>query len=279
MKKILLFSLICLMANAYVSAQCTPNKVYQDSTFGVYPRPYDPVVYPKGGIEKSACIGKPYKYILTAKVPDSITVTQFGFPLSLKMDSIKLDPKNPKTVQGLPVGMTFGCNPPSCVFGAKSLGCLYLYGTATSANAAGDYDLKLEMTAYVNSALGALSQKVTFPDATLAPGKYTLKLLPANGTTCFVSDAKDKNENIVHIGASPNPTNDLTTISFYALEQDKFDFVVTDMTGKIVYQENRSVEAGINSIDFDASNLSAGVYMYFLGNNKGKATNRLVVNR
>ena len=279
MKKLLLFALLFCLMNTMANAQCIPDPIYKDSSFGVYPKPYEPTLNPKGGINKSACIGKPYKYIFTAKIPDTTNVnTPFG-PVLAKIDSVKLDKKDPATIQGLPVGITYACDPPNCVFFPKKPACLYLYGTATAANKAGDYELKITTKGFVNVAGFSTSAAISFPDKTIAPGTYILKLEPTTSTTCFVSDAKDKNENIVHIGANPNPTNDFTTIAFYALAQDKFEFVVMDMTGKIVHQENRSVEAGINTINFDAANLAAGVYIYYLGNNKGKATNRLVVNR
>lgn len=277
MKKILLFIFAIGLANTLIQAQCTPDPTLKDSAAGVYPRPYDPVRFPNGGIKPTACIGKPYKYVLTAKIPDSLTITQFGFPIQVKIDTVKLDRKSTNTVKGLPKGMTYDCNPPNCVFPAKSMGCIYLYGTPTTANVAGNYDLSLEVTAIIQSPLGGqLSQKVDA--STLAPGKYTLKLEPNNSTTCFVSSAKDKNENIVEISSAPNPTNGITKISFNTLATDVFDFIVTDIAGKIVYKETRQVSEGINTMDFDASILDSGLYIYSLGNEKGRVSNRLVVN-
>jgi hypothetical protein len=278
MKKILLFSLICLMANTFVSAQCIPDPIYKDSTFGVYPKPYDKDKYPQGGINKSACIGKPFKFIFTAKIPDTTVISQFGFQIPAKIDSVKLDKNDPLTVEGLPKGLTYACDPPNCVFFPKKPACLYIYGTATAVNTAKDYELKIKTIGYINIGLGPITYPLSFPDKNIAPGSYTLKLEPNNSTTCFVTGAADQNENIVHISAYPNPTNDFTTISFYALDKDIFDFVVTDLTGKVVFKETRNVEQGINSIEFEVSNYPAGAYIYYLGNNKGKTTNRLIVN-
>ena len=52
---------------------CIPNPLYKDSSSGVYPLPYDATLNPKGGIDKPACIGKPYEYVLTLKI-DSVIV-------------------------------------------------------------------------------------------------------------------------------------------------------------------------------------------------------------
>ena len=267
MKKILFLSIIFSLAWVAASAQCVPNQQYKDSTFGVYPKPYQAQTNPNGGIRESACIGKPYKTILTAKVPDSITVAQLG-NLRIPLDSIKLDKKSNMTVQGLPVGLTYGCNPPNCVFASKSLGCVSVFGTATNVNAAGDYDVKIEITAYATTFLGPFSTKISYPDATLAPGKYTIKLEGASSTSCFVSDLNEKSENVISISASPNPTTGLTSINFYALEDSDFDLVVCSVEGKIVYKATHRVTQGLNSVQFDASGLDAGVYIYYVGNTK-----------
>ncbi|MFZ4544972.1 MAG: T9SS type A sorting domain-containing protein [Saprospiraceae bacterium] len=276
MKKILFLLCFVLMSTINLLAQCVPNQQYKDSTFGVYPKPYQAQTNPNGGIKESACIGKPYKTVLTAKVPDSIAVPQLG-GLRIPMDSIKLDKKSATTVQGLPVGLSYACNPPNCVFAAKSLGCVTVFGTASSANAAGDFDIKIELTAYATTFLGPFSTKITYPDPGLAPGKYTIKLEGATSTTCFVSDVNEKSENVINISASPNPTNDFTAIKFYALEASDFDFVVSNVAGKIVHKENRNVNQGLNTMQFDASALEAGIYIYYVGNAKGKAAGRLVV--
>jgi Secretion system C-terminal sorting domain len=279
MKKLLLSALLFCLMNTFANAQCVPDAIYKDSTFGVYPKPYEPTINPKGGVNKSACIGKPFKFVFTAKIPDSTVVaTPFG-SLPAKIDSVILDKKDINTIVGLPVGMTYACNPPNCVFYPKKSACLYMYGTATNANKAGDYELKIKTVGYVNVAGLPFNAAISFPDKNIAPGTYILKLEPVTSTTCFVSGASDKYENISYISANPNPTNDLTKIAFYMEENDVLDFIVTDITGKRIHQETRKAEHGINTIDFDASNLNAGVYIYSLGNQKGRVTNRLVVNR
>lgn len=276
MKKILFLIIVFCLTQVLVFAQCVPNQQYKDSTFGVYPKPYQAQTNPNGGIKESACIGKPYKTILTAKVPDSIAVAQLG-GLRIPLDSVKLDKKATTTIQGLPVGMTYGCNPPNCVFASKSLGCVTVFGTASNVNAAGDYDVKIELIAYASTFLGPFSTKITYPDATLAPGKYTIKVEGNSSTSCFVSDLNEKSENVISISASPNPTSGLTNIKFYALEDADFELLVSSVEGKIVYKAGHRVTQGLNSVQFDASGLDTGVYIYYIGNSKGKATGRIVV--
>lgn len=258
------------------SAQCIPDPIFKDSAFGVYPRPYDPAIFPNGGIKQSACIGKPYKFVFTVKVPDSVAVPQLG-GIKLKLDSIKLDKKKATTITGLPVGISYNCNTPNCTFASKTTGCTFLFGSATSANTAGDYEIGIKLTAFFTTFLGPITYEINAKD--LAAGKYILKLEPNNSTACFVSSIKDQNENISFINATPNPATDFTTISFYAVENEALDFIVSDMSGKIVHKESREAQHGINTLDFNTSNLSEGVYIYYLNSKQGRVANRLVINK
>ena len=107
MKKIILFLATCFLFSNTIKSQtnsCVPDLKYKDSLFGVYPRPYEPIIYPNGGINKSACIGKPYNFVFTTVVPDSLIVPVLG---KVKIDSIILDKKNLNTVMGLPIGLTW----------------------------------------------------------------------------------------------------------------------------------------------------------------------------
>jgi hypothetical protein len=276
MKKILLLTMLGCFLSQLVSAQCTPDAIYKDSTFGVYPRPFEPTIFPNGGIKQSACIGKPYKFVFTVKVPDSVAVPQLG-GTKLKLDSIKLDKKKTTTVTGLPVGISYDCNTPNCTFASKTMGCTYLYGTATAANTAGDFEIGIRLTAYFSTFLGPLVFELNAKD--LAAGKYILKLEPNTSTSCFVSSIKDQHENISFINAMPNPATDFATISFYAQENESLDFVVADMNGRVVYKETRDAQHGINTLDLNTSALSEGVYVYYLSSKRGKITNRLVISK
>lgn len=276
MKKVILLMMFGCFLSQLASAQCVPDPIYKDSTFGVYPRPYDPVAFPSGGIKQSACIGKPYKFVFTVKVPDSVAVPQLG-GLKLKLDSIKLDKKKAGTVTGLPVGISYDCNTPNCTFAAKTSGCTYLYGVAANSNTAGDYEIGIKLTAYFSTFLGPITYELNAKD--LATGKYILKLEPNNASSCFVSSIKDQNENISFINAKPNPATDFTTISFYAQEDENLDFIVADMSGKVVYKENRAAQHGINTLDLNTSNLTEGVYIYYLNSKQGRIANRLVISK
>jgi hypothetical protein len=247
--------------------------------FGVFPRPYDPVTYPTGGIDKSACIGKPFQYVFTGVVPDSLEVNVLGSKLKVKIDSLSLDKKNASTITGLPKGMSWNTPAKNGTFLPKSQNCVVVFGTADNTNKVGDYEMKINMVAYIVTFLGPLTYNLSFPDANLAPGKYTIKLEAATAKTCYVVGNEDQYLNVDKLAIFPNPTSDVSKIVFSAKEEDRFEFVVTDVNGRVYQRQNINVAAGWNEIPLDASNLANGVYFYYLGNQKGKIVEKLTVNR
>ena len=244
---------------------CTPNVLYTDSAVGVYPRPYiagDP--YSKG-IEKPACIGKPYSFVWTLKVPDSVPIAGLGtFPL----DSASLTLTG--AISGLPTGITYACNPPNCTFKKKTIGCVLLSGTPPAINAVKDYNLVITVKVYT-----IIATNITFPGA-IAPGEYILKLLAANNALCTTATT-DLSE-VSQMQAVPNPTNGKTAILIESNVSDKFTFTVTDLLGRTVYEVPLSIQSGANAVEFDASHLPNGVYIYTLSKGSRVQSNKLIVN-
>ncbi|MFQ5448097.1 MAG: hypothetical protein ACE5FF_14330, partial [Saprospiraceae bacterium] len=107
--KRLSLTFLALSFFALASAQdCQPDEIYADSSNGVYPLPYDSIISPNGGINECAVIGQPYEFTFTVVVGDTFTFGAFSFPL----DSISVT-----SVQGLPEGLNYACNPAtSCSF-------------------------------------------------------------------------------------------------------------------------------------------------------------------
>ena len=282
MRKLLLFSFALIMfafdANAQLNT-CVPDPIYKDSTFGVFPRPYDPVASPKGGINKSACIGKPYKFVFTGVVPDSLSINALGTKIKVKIDSLILDKKDAGTIVGLPKGITWDCGGGKCKLLPKTQNCVVLYGKVDNAVKPGDFEMKIKMKAYFQTFLGPTTYDVTFPDATLSPGTYILKVEANTSQTCFVVGNEDQYLNVDKINAFPNPTFSDAKIVFSAKEADNFEFLVTDMSGKIVRKEALRVTEGWNEIQFNGATLPEGVYIYYLGNAKGKIANRLTITK
>ncbi len=63
----------------------------------------------------------------------------------------------------------------------------------------------------------------------------------------------------------PNPFNPVTQIEYQLPTASTVSFKVFDMMGREVYNlRNQQKAAGFYTIDFDASNLSSGIYIYQL---------------
>jgi hypothetical protein len=75
--------------------------------------------------------------------------------------------------------------------------------------------------------------------------------------------------NTMNVTAYPNPIVDYTYIHFDSEVKDNFDMIITDITGKVVYSINQSIELGSQDIKLDINHLTKGVYLFNVFNQKG----------
>ena len=252
---------------------CTPDIKYKDSTAGPYPRPFDAVNNPKGGIDKPACLGKPYSFTFTIKITDSITVKLFGNTVTLPLDSVVIA----KTggITGMPVGINYACNPPSCAFPKNTLNCVIISGTTATSNVIKDYSLQITGKAYNFLAPGG--QEIKFPGPDF-PGEYLVKVLAASDPKC-ISAVQNLNAEISAMTSSPNPFGLNTQITIESNISGLFQFDVMDLMGKNVYHTPLSIQAGTNSLEFNADNLPNGIYIYSLSKGNKVMSNKFIVNK
>lgn len=67
----------------------------------------------------------------------------------------------------------------------------------------------------------------------------------------------------------PNPTNGRTIIQFFAESNFDGQLTLTDLTGRVVGQENHYFTAGEQAIQLDLTNLPGGLYIARLSNSRG----------
>jgi len=271
MKRILLF--LALTLSTYVlSAQCTPDPSV--ITWGLHPLPSVGLDGLAAVPETPACIGEPYNYTFSVVVPSS-------FPLLVGGD-LGVTSATVASVTGLPAGLTFGmCNPSSCDIPGGTTGCFNITGTPDASNTPGEFEIEITLT--VNGTVGPLPQSVnlTFPpdptfnlfDFPLDP--YAIDLRAANECT-------NSNDNIIDSKISlgdnqPNPFSGTTEITVDVKESDAYTFTVTNLLGKEVIQEQYRFDTGTNTITFDGTTLSAGVYVYSISNENGVISKKMVV--
>ena len=274
-----IFTALSLNALQAQTAPCQPDPLYKDSLAGVYPLPYDAINYPTGGVNKPACIGKPYSLVFTVKVTDSVTVKVLGQNTTIPVDSVSVEKTG--AILGLPTGLSYACNPPNCVFKKRTSGCVVVSGTAATTNPIKIYPLTIAGRFHSDFFILFTQNNyydVTFPSS-LFPGKYDLSLLAANDAKCTASATNDLADEITNVRNYPNPFGGQTEIRIESKVSGQFSFEVYDLVGKRVGQHPLSIQVGLNTFGFDASELPNGIYTYTISKGTRLVSNKFVVNR
>lgn len=162
---------------------------------------------------------------------------------------------------------TYVPNPSNGVFPGESLGCINITGTP-SIGSAGTYNLVVNVTATFH--LPPSTQPLTLP--------YTINyykiVVDANTSVPSISNSKfDLSQNF------PNPFNYKTNISFNMPAKGFATFKVFDLIGNVLYEKYIDAKIGINTINYDASDLNEGVYFYSISTASGSLTRRLIIDR
>lgn len=84
----------------------------------------------------------------------------------------------------------------------------------------------------------------------------------------------DKNSFLIH----PNPTSDISMISFRSDTETRLDLTILDAAGKVVHSDQISSVAGLNLQEIDVSGLSPGIYLVRVLGRNITHTGRLVKN-
>lgn len=257
-----IFSLVAISLFAQAPL-CQPNAAYTD-TIGVFPAPYDEATNPDGGITEDACIGEPYEFILTAVIGDTLMLA--GAPIIL--DSLVI-----LSIDGLPSGLTTGCNPSSCVVTmTDTSACLIISGTPDETNEAGVYSLVLNAIIYS----GFVELELTFPNPLIAPGTYDLTL-NAMGE-CSPSNVYELSNTGLGFGFAPNPVTEFGELTIEAPEAGEYEYVIYNILGRAVQREEMRLQAGINRQGINVQNLPAGIYLHSIQRGNKRVTKRLIVN-
>jgi hypothetical protein len=256
----LLFALLCALSLAAQAPVCTRDSSIIQSGALLSPAPYTDQA-PDYNLN-DACIDHPYNQSVTVNVPTTFN----GIPIT----TVSLATTG--AISDLPVGLTYACDPPTCIFTAGSLGCIVLYGTPTNANIAPD-TFDLGITATVNTPFGGLP--VQFPGQ-LAPGSHYY--LALKSSACLVG-SYDLGNQFTLLKNAPNPFGDQTVIIAESQVADEFFFEVFDLLGQRVHLQTLRLEVGRNEFTFEAGNLANGSYFYTLSNKNGKAVRQMVIAR
>jgi Secretion system C-terminal sorting domain len=227
-------------------AQCIPDLTL--TTPGIYPDSATGL--------PSGTVGTPYSEVIQVRVLTD--TTSGGFPVIISSITIT-------SVTGLPPGLTYSCNPSSCIFPGGSNGCILLSGTPSTA---GVFTLGVDVSV-AGTIFGA-----PVPPQTSSIDYYSITIDAATGIETDIASLKfDLLQN------KPNPAVDYTDVIFTSPISGDFTLKVFNMIGKEVYKQTMRGMAGMNTTRIDTENLTPGVYMISLERGGEIVTRRMIVSR
>lgn len=251
-RPILSFVLACLGVSA--SAQCTPNQLYADSVYGVWPDTTENFM--------PGMVDVYYSDTLNLLVPSDATLVSDLVPAGTVIDSIQVT-----SVSGLPPGLTVTCNSQTgaaCSYLPNMVGCGLISGTPTTA---GTYNVTVNVLAFVSFFGFPASQEQAFPG-------YEIVIAPNS-----VGIADHVVSGLGEVSASPNPFEQRTNIRFTLSRAASVKLKVFNMLGEEVWNKRMDGKAGLNSVPFEPVSLQDGVYLYKVESLGHVFTGRMVIDR
>ena len=270
MKKVFLPAILLFFGLDLVAQSvCVPDTTLADSII-ISPLPFDAELRPDDGIQDTACLNTPFETVFQVRIPDTIS--------TFTITGVQLEPQG--AIGNLPAGLEYVCDPPDCFFRPDTVGCLQIFGTPSDPAEVGRHDLTL---AFVFSTT-IIDVPVTYPDMTgllpeTAQGNYFLFVEEEGSDNCAVVSTNDYVQQNLSLKNAPNPFSGLTDIQINSFINDRFEFTVSDLLGRVVHREVTDVIQGDNVLSFDGSSLTEGIYIYSLSNEKGRISSKMIVNR
>ncbi len=248
MKRFLL-SLFTLSIFSLYNAQCTPDPLYADSAWGIWPDEQTNLM--------PGDIGVIYNQVVNFKVPYDAGAIDTAYT-GQYIDSIILN-----NVTGLPPGLTYTCNNSNCTWYADSAGCASIDGTPTTN---GSYQINLDVTAWTTIFFNPFPVDYPYDG-------YIINIGPVG-----ISSYQMTNNTLKLEQSIPNPANQSTSIQYVSGTSCSVDFHMTNLLGETIHQFAVNSNRGVNNIEINTSLLPDGIYLYSISNGLMKQTKRLIVN-
>jgi hypothetical protein len=292
-KKLLSIAFFALTVQA-ASAQCTPNSAYADSSFGVWPDTTEnlPCAF--------ADVATGYNAVIDIK---TLTDTAVSVSLSgTNLDVIAyIEAFRINSVDGLPSGFTYIPNQSVWTNGGASpnftavQGCVSIIANQASIQsilAANPNGIDIPFTVVVDAKVANtnnplanllinnawLSELSAVPGITAIPVPgYKIRVRNSAADGCLPLAVSEIIEPVSAKGNFPNPFNKSTTIQFNSDASKKVTLTVSNMIGKVVYTNTLQANKGENTFNFNADQLTPGIYFYTIGDGKNAVTRRMVI--
>ena len=275
MKKIVL--ILTLTFSCLISfGQCSPNSLYQDSTYNIWPDTIQNLPHAIQGVYYYTHIDiKTPTILIEAASGDSSVTTIDTLGNSYYVGNWPVDSMIMVSTIGLPSGITLDCNTSNCSYEGDVVGCANVYGTTN--DPVGVYPISIEVNVFTHGTITVFG--ITIPvqtDLYSATGNYEsidgYKIVIASASN--VSEIFHQND-FVLFQNTPNPFAEKTNIRFNSPKSTTVEFIIIDMFGREVYAKNIAANKGVNTFEFN-HNLSAGIYMYSISNGTEQISKRMI---
>lgn len=249
MKKLLLSILTILVSSSFYAQSCSPNPLYADSTYGVWP---DTTVNLPPALQNVF-----YSTNLDFAIPSTVTPNLVsGNPLGSLLVGNTINYFKVDSVSGLtPANLQFVCSSSNCQYQGGSHGCANLYGTPQNT---GTYPLKIHITANISTVLGQSNIPTSF-----------------DGYKVVVGVAGKIEQYISPITVVPNPANEIITIEGLTSTANTTVISIINIEGKTIARKDIITN---EKISFDLSETSSGIYFVKLAHENGSETIRFIKN-
>lgn len=279
MKKILL-TLSLILGYAYSYSQCTPDPIYQDSTYNIWP---DTNI----NLPPIPLQGEPYETVLNIKTPTTLIeaaggdssftqldTTIFGVSYSFQLADWPVDSMSLVSIDGLPNGLSLNCSYSNCVLPGNVLTCATVSGNTNDPE--GVYPVTIWVDVYTHGTLDlGLIQYPLSTSLFEATGSYE----SVNGYKIVIGPTSYEfinSHDFILLQNFPNPTRGITTIKFNTPSSDIVTLLITDMFGKVVLSEEFSSVVGVNELNLNLG-LSSGIYNYSILYGSEILSKRLII--
>ncbi|MDO9186602.1 MAG: endonuclease [Bacteroidia bacterium] len=98
--------------------------------------------------------------------------------------------------------------------------------------------------------------------------------VPCNAEVLGIADDQKNND---QMQITPNPNNGNFVVNYTSAKNQKVSVKLIDMLGQVVYTNELKVISGINPIEISVQNLKKGIYLFEYVTEKGKQTEKLVI--
>ena len=262
MKRLFLLFLACFLFSIQGFSQgCTPDTTLLGTgVFGPIPAPDNTGgVDPTLGITTPICQGEYWEYQFDLVVPDSV-LFDIGLGGPMWFDLISISISDTLAFTNLPSGLDYVCDPPNCVFGDDSVGCILISGI-TMDSAKSD-------TTVINGVLktvfggSVVDVPFLFPSPGIFEGEYRYTIYE-NGTGPCPYIGVDDDLLSYEIGnLYPNPVNHKAFLDITTEKSETFTLKIFDMVGAEVFSTTHYGRQGESTIELELGSLPEGMYFY-----------------